>query len=639
MEEEKKAKFKESIKEAQPKLVEVEAEGVSLDSSEREDLLTLNSTEKSSVPEASAGGEFAKIASGVDLGDRYEIVDYLGEGGTGQVYKVFDKELELTLAVKVLKKEVSENPETQKRFFQEANLAMTLTHENIISMYGPGEAPDGSPFIVMDYLEGQTLDEIFSDTKTLSEERFYTIFEQVLEGLSHAHSKGLVHRDLKPENILVTQSDTGYDVVKIIDFGIVKLKETSLRTTHNITQTGEVFGTPFYMSPEQCLGLEVDERSDIYSIGCMMYEALTGNPPFEGENSVQIISKHLGHPTFPLDTDNQQLNDLVEDCLEKDSLHRPKNAISLLAKLRDCKIAKKFPVSVKIKGIQKLISSDRPDILPGYRFSYGLYKLIQFLFLIAIVPFFVLNPNEGQLIIGGYFILIVYFLFYSSNNLLIIKEASKIVLSNRGKPDSLVAFQRQYEFPFFKRSMIRFEGEKKSEKYIENKNQIEVDPLPRECERWFDAKGKALAVKIGSHFHLKNLERISLTPIQFGFFFMLTFMKAQMLFSYHHSFSSVFSLGSFVALGYMFCIGMYRAFKTKSLALGVCSIVSVPLLIFSILGTLALIFPDFDYIEILRAVPSDWVIWILFLPIIFWTVYGAFNGLTKTGIIRLSKRQ
>jgi serine/threonine protein kinase len=172
-----------------------------------------------------------------------------------------------------LNDEAAKDPLMKERFLRESNLAITLTHENLVGMYGHDENANGTPFIIMDYLEGRSLEKILRE-EGLSEERFVSMFTQVMDGLSHAHMKGLIHRDIKPANIIVVETEPGVEVVKLIDFGIAKPTETSLRATHNLTQTGEVFGTPAYMSPEQCLGTEVDKRSDIYSLGCVMYEAL-----------------------------------------------------------------------------------------------------------------------------------------------------------------------------------------------------------------------------------------------------------------------------------------------------------------------------------------------------------------------------
>jgi len=147
--------------------------------------------------------------------------------------------------------------------------------------------------MVMDYLDGECLAQVISREGFLDVERSLEIFLSVAEALEHAHWKGVIHRDLKPSNFIPTKTENGSDFAKIVDFGIAKILPTGDQLTQQLTQTGETFGSPFYMSPEQCKGDQLDFRSDIYSFGCVMFETLTGKPPFSGQNPVKTILKHL----------------------------------------------------------------------------------------------------------------------------------------------------------------------------------------------------------------------------------------------------------------------------------------------------------------------------------------------------------
>lgn len=277
--------------------------------------------------------ELSLADQALDLGTRYEILEKIGEGAFAQVYKIKDKELNLTLAAKVLREELVKDDTVRERFIREANLALTLTHENVVGMYGYNVSQSGQPFIVMDCLEGRSLATILREDGPLPKERFLAVFSQVLDGLSHAHMKGLIHRDLKPENIILVESSSGVEVVKLIDFGIVKLTDRSLSTDSTLTQTGEVFGTPAFMSPEQCLGREVDLRSDIYALGCVMYAALEGKAPFSGDNIVQIIEQQLNQepPKMVLNTghDYAGISKVLQKCMAKSPASRYQETLEL----------------------------------------------------------------------------------------------------------------------------------------------------------------------------------------------------------------------------------------------------------------------------------------------------------------------
>src|SRR5271170_5999751 len=230
---------------------------------------------------------------GTVLADRYEIMEVIGGGGMGLVYKARHRLMNRIVAIKMLHKHMVSSADALKRFQVEAQAASCLSLPNILTIYDFGLTDEGQPFMVMDYLEGCSLGDIIEREGYLTVPRALDIFLQVCSGLAHAHSKGIIHRDLKPSNIMLVQSGEQPDFVKIVDFGIAKLLRQTDRTPEQLTRTGEVFGSPLYMSPEQCKGKQLDPRSDIYSLGSVMYRALTGCPIFEGDEVIEFLFKQV----------------------------------------------------------------------------------------------------------------------------------------------------------------------------------------------------------------------------------------------------------------------------------------------------------------------------------------------------------
>src|SRR5277367_6327821 len=263
-------------------------------------LATVSSPEQGTAKSPSSNGEDQAPEACIDLGDRYEILETIGQGGMGTVYRLKDKVLDKEFAVKVLRDDFATDPSAIKRFEQEADAASQLTHHNILATYGRGSTASGAQYILMDLLEGESLAQLLKRETRLDAARVIDISTQICDALAHAHMKGLIHRDLKPSNIMLTNCDETSATVKVLDFGIAKLKATSNRETQNLTETGDLFGSPSYMSPEQCLGFAVDARSDIYSLGCMMYEMLSGQPPFSGKNPIQTVIQHLNDEPLSL---------------------------------------------------------------------------------------------------------------------------------------------------------------------------------------------------------------------------------------------------------------------------------------------------------------------------------------------------
>ncbi len=227
----------------------------------------------------------------------YRIVKKLGEGGMGAVYLAEHALLGRRAAVKVLQPALSANQDIVQRFFNEARAATAIADPGIVQIFDFGYHTDGSAYIVMEFLEGEALDARLKRFGRLAPEDALRILRQVAASLHAAHGRGIVHRDLKPENIFLVpdREVAGGERAKILDFGIAKL--TNDAGSKVKTQTAAIMGTPVYMSPEQCRGAGyVDHRSDLYSLGCVLYHLLVGRPPFDGEGVGEIIAAHLREP-------------------------------------------------------------------------------------------------------------------------------------------------------------------------------------------------------------------------------------------------------------------------------------------------------------------------------------------------------
>lgn len=229
---------------------------------------------------------------GTTLADKYQILEKLGSGGMGLVYKAKHLLMKRLVAIKLMLPQFAASATALKRFRQEAQAASHLNHPNILKVYDFGVTPQGLPYLVMDLLEGTNLSAELTKHNYLPLERALKIFIQTCAALYHAHQKGVIHRDLKPGNIMLVDYDGQSDVVQIVDFGMAKILSEMDGETEELTKTGEVFGSPMYMSPEQCMGRELDGRSDIYSLGCVMYRTLTGRPAVAGASAMECFNKH-----------------------------------------------------------------------------------------------------------------------------------------------------------------------------------------------------------------------------------------------------------------------------------------------------------------------------------------------------------
>ncbi len=243
------------------------------------------------------------------LADRYRVLRLIGEGGMGQVYESQHVNINKRFAIKLLRPEIVSNPEAVARFRQEAWSASSIGHDNIIEIEDFATLPSGAVYLAMEFLAGQSLAERMRAEPKLTFAESLEICLQVGSGLGAAHEKSIVHRDMKPENIFLAQKH-GRVVAKILDFGIAKVSGAD--GNKSLTRTGTIFGTPHYMSPEQALGRPLDHRSDIYSVGVIMYELFTGRVPFEAESFMGILTKHITTAPIPPRKLSPQLSEDVE---------------------------------------------------------------------------------------------------------------------------------------------------------------------------------------------------------------------------------------------------------------------------------------------------------------------------------------
>jgi len=241
--------------------------------------------ETSSKPDPLIGKEF---------GGRFTVTSKVGEGGMGAVYRARQKGMDRDVAVKVLLGDLARNETVVKRFHLEALAVSKLRHPNTIQIFDFGETDDGLLYIAMEFLEGKSLHQVLQEERVLSARRATKIAQQMAKSLREAHAKGIVHRDLKPDNIFLCTVGEEMDYVKVLDFGVAKLRDGE--DGKDLTKTGTIFGTPKYMSPEQASAGIVDARSDLYAIGVILYEMLTGRAPFMADNSLGILIQHIQEP-------------------------------------------------------------------------------------------------------------------------------------------------------------------------------------------------------------------------------------------------------------------------------------------------------------------------------------------------------
>ncbi len=266
-----------------------------------------------------AAGELGRLRE-------YRISKILGEGGMGVVYLAWDSNLHRSVALKVMKRAIAENEQSRQRFILEARATAAIDHDYIVTIFQVGDH-NGVPYLVMKHLEGQTLEDRLRVDKIIALPDAVRIARQVAEGLQAAHSCNLIHRDIKPSNIWLEKNR---DRIKILDFGLARVADSS---DPNITQTGVILGTPAYMSPEQAAGTELDPRTDLFSLGTVLYRMVVGKSPFRGTNNLAILrSLSVDAPVPPRDINPRvpdRLNRLILKLLEKERDDRPSSASSV----------------------------------------------------------------------------------------------------------------------------------------------------------------------------------------------------------------------------------------------------------------------------------------------------------------------
>ncbi|MDQ3685875.1 MAG: serine/threonine protein kinase, partial [Acidobacteriota bacterium] len=277
--------------------------------------------------------------------DRYQLNQLIGKGGMGAVYEATDIRLHRRVAVKILSGSLFGQSDALRRFEREAQAAARLNHPNIIAVHDYGRLPTEGAYLVMDLAHGETLGAILKREGKLDPTRIADVFDQVLDGVGAAHRAGVIHRDLKPDNIFITEGERGQQVVKVLDFGLAKITQheaAATDTTAPVTTPGTVMGTFGYMSPEQLTGADVDERSDLFSIGVIVVEALTGHRPFSGRSYHELLTAILSEPyhLVPSAPEVVTLDEVLQRCLAKNPKDRFASAAetqrALIPAIRQC---------------------------------------------------------------------------------------------------------------------------------------------------------------------------------------------------------------------------------------------------------------------------------------------------------------
>ncbi len=317
------------------------------------------------------------------LGERYELGAMIGTGGMADVYLAQDVRLNRQVAIKILRSDLARDPSFVTRFNKEALSVAALNHPGIVSVYDSGkeDSPSGAmPYIVMEFVEGKTLREIVNKGERFALNRAVEITEGILIALQYSHKNGIIHRDIKPGNIMITDNSD----VKVMDFGIARALADTGAT---MTSTWNIIGTAQYLSPEQATGTQADARSDLYSVGCLLYELLAGRPPFTGDTPVAIAYQHVSAPLIPIteiqESLNPDLNAFFSIALAKDANERYQSANAMLKDLK--KLIKGEGITTQIpKQIRKEKARNRIAALS-----------IALILLVGGVSYFIFNPNQS----------------------------------------------------------------------------------------------------------------------------------------------------------------------------------------------------------------------------------------------------
>lgn len=272
------------------------------------------------------------------LDGKYKIVEYLGAGGMSTVYKARHIVLDKILALKLLQPHLLGNARFVQRFQREAQAMARMQHPNLLTVHECGFL-EGVPFLLLDFVDGKGLDVLIQERARLSVGQMIAIVSQIADGLINAHDSGVVHRDIKPANIMISENVKGRELVKVVDFGLAKMLEEE-PGHQKISKEGNSAGSPMYMSPEQCVGDPADARTDIYALGCLMYECLTGDPPLFGQSVLETFNKVMNEKPKPVSTIveiPQELDALILKCLEKRPDDRPASMLEFRTTLKEIK--------------------------------------------------------------------------------------------------------------------------------------------------------------------------------------------------------------------------------------------------------------------------------------------------------------
>lgn len=281
-----------------------------------------------------------ELSEGDIIDGRYRVLAQIGQGGIGVVYRVRHIIMDKEMAMKVL--HGGGSSAAMVRFAQESRIIAKLHHPNIVAIHDFGVSA-GRPYMVMELIDGVSLSE-FAKNPDVNQTELLSLFAQVCNGLAHAHERGILHRDIKPSNVIVNRDEFGTPMATLVDFGIAKLEVSDQQANLDLTKTGDVFGTPQYMSPEQCNAMPLDDRADIYAVGCLIYEAIVGSTPFAGSSMYEIIHKqiHMPPPAFPKELRKtivgRRLEVIVLKCMAKRPEDRYAYALQIASDLKQLQI-------------------------------------------------------------------------------------------------------------------------------------------------------------------------------------------------------------------------------------------------------------------------------------------------------------
>jgi serine/threonine protein kinase len=329
-----------------------------------------------------------RFEPGDTIDDRYELIAPMGGGGFALVWKAFHKQFDRHVAIKFLDTRLFGYADNYARFEREAKALNGLKHKNIVQIYGFGVWKE-APYMVMELIGGISLQALIKREQRLPYSRAGEILSQLCEGLSCAHANGLLHRDLKPSNVMVVAGPDHKDIVKIIDFGLAKFKPGYGVDAQKLTEDGVAIGTCTYMAPEQCMGQPLDERSDIYSAGCILYECLTGSPPFVGEEMLHVMFQHLhdAPPHLRPESDpaapTAALDAIVLKCLAKSAEDRYSDVTAMQKDLQ-----------AAIHGLNPIVARNEPyKTMPPKRSHVLGYAVACLGLMIAVIGWFVVEPR------------------------------------------------------------------------------------------------------------------------------------------------------------------------------------------------------------------------------------------------------